>query len=91
MRHLRSKMIYCKKGQPKMIFSKNDWQPLWMMLFRPYKAAAGPVVSLSHLTLVSGMPTAAGCEGNLLPEAAGGGPFLCQRLPDVSVVVLLGC
>ena len=42
------------------------------------------------MTLVSGMPPAAGCEGNLLPGAAGCGPFLCQRLPDVSVVVQLG-
>ena len=46
--------------------------------------------SSSYLTLVSGMPMAAGCEGNLLPEAAGCGPSLCQRLPDVSVVVRLG-
>ena len=36
------------------------------------------------------MPMAAGCEGNLLLEAAGCGLFLCQRLPDVSVVVQLG-
>ena len=44
----------------------------------------------AYLTLVSGMPMAAGCEGSLLPEAAGCGPFLCERLPDVSVFVRLG-
>ena len=43
-----------------------------------------------YLTLVSGMPMAAGCEGNLLPEVAGCGLFLCQRLRDMSVVVRLG-
>ena len=48
------------------------------------------VVALPYLTLVFGMPMAAGCEGNLLPEVAGCGLFLCQRLPDVSVVVRLG-
>ena len=41
-------------------------------------------------TLVSGMPMAAGCEGNLLLEAAGCDLFLCGRLPHVSVVVHLG-
>ena len=44
----------------------------------------------AYLTLVSSMPMAAGCEGNLLLEAAGCGLILCQRLPDVSVVVRLG-
>ena len=37
-----------------------------------------------YLTLVSGTPVAAGCEGTLLPEVAGCGPFPCRRSPDVA-------
>ena len=37
-------------------------------------------------TLVSGMLMAAGCEGNLVLEAAGCGLFLCRRLLEKSVV-----
>ena len=43
----------------------------------------------AYLALVSSMPMAAGCEGNLLPEAARCGLLLCRRVPDVSVVVCL--
>ena len=45
----------------------------------------------SYLALVSGMPMAAGCEGNFLPEAAGCGVFLCGRVPDVVCSCAGGC
>ena len=46
--------------------------------------------SRSYLALVSGMLMAAGCEGDLLPEAAGCGLYMCRRVPNMSVAVRLG-